>query len=251
MVKVNWSTFKSSVFFVLGFSLVFSILGVLLQTVLTNAGYAVQNWLARIGGAVIIFFGLNLMGLVKPKFLELEHKLSVKKRFNSSYVTSFIFGAAFAVGWSPCVSAALGAILALSATSPSSAFILLMAYTLGLGLPFLLLGIFASQANELIKQSVKWFKWFKYIHIFFGIILVIIGILIFVSQLNRIANFEFVASLLSSSSISVAGIDIMSLSLINLIIAFVAGLVSFLSPCVLPLLPGFLTYLASTSIKQK
>ena len=54
MVKINWDTFKSSVFFVLGFSLVFSLVGVLLQTVLTNVGYTVQNWLARIGGVIIV-----------------------------------------------------------------------------------------------------------------------------------------------------------------------------------------------------
>ena len=247
MVKINWDTFKSSVFFVLGFSLVFSLVGVLLQTILTNVGYTVQNWLARIGGVIIIFFGLYLMGLIKPKFLEQEHKLKIKRKFKSSYVTSFVFGAAFAVGWSPCVSAALGAILALSTSAPSSAFVLLMAYTLGLGIPFLIMGMFAGQASKLINKSVKWFK---YVHIFFGILLVVIGVLVFVNQLSRIANLEFVANLFGSG-ISAGGAEIMSLSLFNLAISFFAGVVSFLSPCVLPLLPGFLIYLTSTSKKDK
>ena len=246
MGKIDWDTFKSSVFFVLGFSLVFSLIGVLLQTVLTNVGYTVQNWLARIGGVIIIFFGLYLMGLIKPKFLEQEHKLKVKKKFKSSYITSFVFCAAFAVGWSPCVSAALGAILALSTSNPSSAFILLTAYTLGLGIPFLVMGMFAGQASKLINKTVKWFK---YVHIFFGVLLVIIGVLIFVNQLSRIANLEFVASLFGSG-VSGGGAEIMTLSFVNLGISFFAGIVSFLSPCVLPLLPGFLTYLASTSAKE-
>lgn len=245
-MKINWDTFKSSIFFVLGFSLVFSIVGILLQTVLTNVGYTVQNWLARIGGVIIIFFGLYLMGLVNPKFLQQEYKINVKRRFKSSYVTSFVFGAAFAVGWSPCVSAALGAILALSTSAPSSAFILLMAYTLGLGIPFLILGMFAGQASNLINKTVRWFK---YVHIFFGIILVAIGILVFVNQLSRIANLEFVANIFGTG-LSSGGSEVMSLSLFNIGVSFFAGIVSFLSPCVLPLLPGFLTYLASTSVNE-
>ncbi|MBT3866270.1 cytochrome C biogenesis protein [Candidatus Woesearchaeota archaeon] len=247
MVKIDWDTFKSSIFFVLGFSVVFSLVGVLLQTVLTSVGYSVQTWLARIGGVIIIIFGLYIMGLIKIKFLERDYSVSVKRKFKSSYLTSFVFGAAFAVGWSPCVSAALGAVLALSATSPSSAFILLMAYTLGLGIPFLILGMFASRASKLIQKATKWFK---YIQAFFGALLVIIGVLIFVSQLSRIANLEFVANLFGSSAISVGGSSVMSLSLLNLGIAFFAGIVSFLSPCVLPLLPGFLAYLTSVSVKQ-
>ena len=106
MVKIDWDTFKSSIFFVLGFSVVFSLVGVLLQTVLTSVGYSVQTWLARIGGVIIIIFGLYIMGLIKIKFLERDYSVSVKRKFKSSYLTSFVFGAAFAVGWSPCVSAA-------------------------------------------------------------------------------------------------------------------------------------------------
>ncbi|OGY43618.1 MAG: hypothetical protein A2729_03650 [Candidatus Buchananbacteria bacterium RIFCSPHIGHO2_01_FULL_39_14] len=247
MIKINIETFKSSLFFVLGFSLVFSLLGVLLQTVLTNVGYTVQNWLARIGGIIIIFFGLYLMGLIKPQFLATEHKLNIHQKFKSSYITSFVFGAAFAIGWSPCVSAALGAILALSTSQPSGAFILLVAYTLGLGLPFLLLGMFVGEAQKLISKTVRWFR---YIHIFFGLLLIIMGILIFVNQLNRIANLEIIVEIFGAG-LSTGGSEIMTLSIINIGISFFAGIVSFLSPCVLPLLPGFLTYLASTSSQQE
>lgn len=132
-MKRDWAVFTSSVFFVLGFSVVFSLLGVLLQTVLSAVGYTVQTWLARIGGVIIILFGLFLLGLIKPKFLIQDHKFRVKRKFKSHYTTSFVFGAAFAVGWTPCVTAALGAILALAATQSASAFLLLMTYTLGLG----------------------------------------------------------------------------------------------------------------------
>ena len=83
--------FLNSVAFVLGFSLVFALLGVLLNTVLEKSSYNVQTWLARIGGIIIILFGLYLVGLIKIPFLEKEHKLKVKKKFSITYITSFVF----------------------------------------------------------------------------------------------------------------------------------------------------------------
>ena len=106
--KRDWSVFISSVFFVLGFSVVFSLVGVLLQTALSHASSDVQVWLGRIGGTIIILFGLFLLNLFTPQFLKQNHVFAVKRKFKSYYLTSFVFGAAFAVGWTPCVSAALG-----------------------------------------------------------------------------------------------------------------------------------------------
>lgn len=240
--------FLSSFFFVLGFSVIFSLLGVLLQTVLEGSSYAVQEWLGRVGGVIIILFGLIVLKLIRISFLERDHKFSVKTRFKSHYLTSFVFGSAFAAGWTPCVSAALGAILALAVTTPGGAFFLLMAYTLGIGLPFLLVGLFASQAQNLINRAGKWLDYFQK---FFGVILIILGILIFVGQLNRIANLEVVVNFLGQLGVSTSiGGDIKSLNLLNLGIAFFAGLGSFLSPCILPIIPGFLSYLAATTPKK-
>jgi len=184
--------FVNSVFFVLGFALVFAALGVLLNTILEAVAFDVLVWLSRIGGIVIIFFGLYLTGLIKIKFLEQEHKIQVKKKFKSKYITSFVFGAAFAVGWSPCVGAVLGAILGLAATQPGVAFWLLLSYSIGFGMPFLIVGLFASQATEFINRFIHWVK---YINIVFGVILVILGILIFTQNLSRIANFELLTNL--------------------------------------------------------
>jgi len=183
----------NSVFFVVGFSVIFAILGVLLNTVLNSVAYGVQIWLSRIGGAVVIFFGLYLMGLLKIAFLDREHKFRVTQKFNSRYLTSFVFGAAFAVGWTPCVGAALGAILGLAVSAPGTAFYLLMSYSLGLGLPFIVVGLFASQAQAWIA---KLGTALKYVNITFGIILVILGVLVFTQSLSLIASFDFVNKLL-------------------------------------------------------
>lgn len=179
--------FVNSVFFVLGFSLVFATLGVLLNTVLERIAYDAQAWLARIGGAIIIFFGLYLVGLVKIPFLEREYKPRVNVTLKSRYATSFLFGLAFAAGWTPCVGAVLGGILGLAALEPGSAFTLLFAYSLGLGLPFLGVGLFASRASGFINRYAKYAR---YVNIAFGIILIALGILAFTQELNRIANLE-------------------------------------------------------------
>ncbi|MBI2052934.1 MAG: sulfite exporter TauE/SafE family protein [Candidatus Ryanbacteria bacterium] len=245
----NWKVFLASVFFVLGFSFVFSLVGILLQTVLASVSYAVQEWLGRIGGAVIIFFGLYLLGLVRLSFLEREHKFEVKRNLGSYYLTSFIFGAAFAVGWTPCVSAALGAILALAVTRASSAFFLLLAYTLGVGIPFLVVGFFTSQAQAFIKKASRSLVYIQY---FFGALLIIMGVFVFVGQLSRIANLEVLVNFLGRLNlVTGSGGSIASFTFVNLGIAFLAGLGSFLSPCILPLVPGFLSYLASSAVKEE
>ena len=179
--------FINSVFFVLGFSVIFALLGVLLNTVLSGVAYEAQTWLARIGGAIVIVFGLYLTGLLRIGFLEREHKFRVTRKFQSRYMTSFVFGSAFAAGWTPCVGAALGAILGLAAINPGSAFSLLMSYSLGLGLPFLAVGLFASGAADIIN---KYAKVFKYVNIIFGVVLIVLGVLVFTESLNLVANFE-------------------------------------------------------------
>lgn len=192
-VRARFDTLINTVFFVLGFSVIFALLGVLLNTVLETVAYDAQTWLARIGGAIIIFFGLYLTGVLRIGFLEREHKLRVTKKFSSRYVTSFVFGAAFAAGWTPCVGAALGAILGLASSAPGSAFTLLMVYSLGLGLPFLVVGFFASGAGKIIN---KYAGALHYVNIVFGILLILLGVLVFTENLNRIANLELLNSFL-------------------------------------------------------
>ncbi len=187
------STFMNSVFFVLGFAVVFAILGVILNAFLQDVAGEVQTWLARIGGTVVILFGLYLVGLIKIPYLERDHKIAVKRKFNSRYLTSFVFGSAFAAGWTPCVGAVLGAILGLAVASPGSAFTLLLSYSIGLGIPFLVVGYFATTAGNWIA---KYSGFLKYINLIFGILLIIIGVFAFTESLTLIASFEFLNKLI-------------------------------------------------------
>ena len=152
--------FLNSLAYVLGFTIVFSILGVLLNGILGSATYDVRIWLSRIGGIIIIAFGLYMLGLLKLEWLQGEHKFHFAN-IGNSYILSFLFGASFAVGWSPCVGAILGAILTLAATSPGSSFALLFSYSLGLGIPFLLAGAFVAQAQHFIKKAQPLMKYFS------------------------------------------------------------------------------------------
>lgn len=233
--------FLNTVFFVLGFSVVFSLLGVLLNSVFSTISYDLRIWVSYIGGAIIILFGLYLVGLLKIGFLEREHKLKSKK-FSISYVTSFVFGATFAAGWSPCVGAILGAILTLAATDPTSAFGLLFAYSLGLGVPFLLAGLFISQTTSFIEKLSPYLKYFNLIA---GVLLIILGILVFTDNLAQISNFFFASGFL--------GLDTMIVSNSSnptFLLSFFAGILSFFSPCILPLVPAFLSYISGVSFKE-
>jgi len=189
----RYEIFLNSAFFVLGFSLVFATLGVLLNSILSAVAPEVNTWLARIGGLIIIFFGLYLTRLIKVPFLERDYQFKVSKHFKSSYITSLLFGAAFAAGWTPCVGAVLGSILTLAAVNPSSSFFLLFAYSLGLGIPFLLVGLFTAQADRAILRLGNAVV---YINIAFGGLLIIIGILAFTESLGLLFNLEIINTLL-------------------------------------------------------
>lgn len=191
--KERWQIFLNSLFFVIGFSVVFAVLGVLLNGVLAHVAYAVQTWLSWIGGVVIIFFGLYLMGFFKIGFLEYDHKLNPTIHLRSRYLTSLLFGFAFAAGWTPCVGPVLGGILGLAASQPAAAFPLLLSYAFGLGVPFLVVGAFVSQAARWINRYATALH---YVTIAFGAILVVLGILVFTQDLTLVANFGFVNNLL-------------------------------------------------------
>lgn len=187
------SIFLNSFFFVLGFSIVFALLGVLLNGVLVHVAYAVQSWLAWIGGTIVIFFGLYLMGFFKIPFFEYDHKLNLHTKIRSRYITSFLFGLAFAAGWTPCVGPVLGGILGIAASAPSEAFYLLLAYAIGLGIPFLVVGLFVAQSASFIN---KYITRLTYVNPIFGAILVVFGILVFTQDLPLIANFGFINGIL-------------------------------------------------------
>ncbi|MBV9177187.1 MAG: cytochrome C biogenesis protein [Nitrososphaeraceae archaeon] len=188
------NVFLNTVYFVLGFSLVFSVLGVVLNSVLATYGNGFQHLLTSIGGIVIVAFGVYLILSTKLRTLNFEKKMTRLPRFKTSYVTSLVFGAAFAAGWTPCVGPILGSTFALAASHPAAAYNSLLAYSLGLGIPFLITGAFFSRATGLIRRMVKHLKYFN---LAMGGILIVVGILLFTNQLILLSNFPLVNQLIN------------------------------------------------------
>lgn len=188
LATARLNVFLNTVFFVLGFSLVFSVLGVMLNSVLSNIAADFTLWLARIGGAIIIGFGVYLLAAARIHVLNFERRITLSK-FKMSYPTSFVFGLAFAAAWTPCVGPILGSIFTLAATLPGQAFNLLFAYSLGLGIPFLLAGIFFSRSTGFVRKVSRHLRYFNLI---MGFVLIALGILVFTDQLVLIGNFPIV-----------------------------------------------------------
>ena len=181
--KIN--IIANTIFFVLGFSVIFSTLGVLINSILSENINQIANSLNWIAGIIIVIFGIFLIASTKINSLNKEKKFQIKN-FKSSYPMSFVFGLAFAIAWTPCVGPILGTILTLAATTPSISFTLLLAYSIGLGIPFILIGIFFSKSTKIISSMTKHLK---YYNIVLGGFIILLGILIFTNQLAYIANF--------------------------------------------------------------
>lgn len=164
-----------AVLFVLGFSVVFIILGAS-ATFLGSYLLARQRLFRAIGGAIIIIFGLHLAGLFKIKFLEYEKKVHLKKK-PVHMLGSFLIGAAFGLGWSPCVGPILAGILMLAATRDTvgKGIILLSFYSLGLAVPFLLASAGIRQVMVLFAK-IK--RYAKLISAASGVLLIAVGIMI-------------------------------------------------------------------------
>ena len=239
IAKSKEEIFLSSAFFVLGFTLVFSIMGVLLQTVLSRASLEAVNTVRLVGGSVIVAFGLLMIASTKYAipFFSVEHKLRVTK-FSNNYVTSSAFGIAFALGWTPCVGAILGSVYTLAAVSPGLGFLYLMAFSLGLGIPFLIAGAFISRVSGFIQRSGRFLRYFGIVS---GLFLVGVGLLVVTNYIGILQIFLNGVGPLGTLA------NPLGQSQLNFLIALAAGFLTFISPCILPLVPAFLAYVSGTS----
>ena len=215
--------------------------GVLLQTALSRAPFEVMDAIRLVGGTVILAFGV--MMIVSTRYaipiLGTEHKFHFRK-FNRSYLTSSAFGIAFALGWTPCVGAILGSVYTLASVSPTSGFLYLMAFSIGLGIPFLLAGAFVSRVSWFMRRTGRVLRYYGIIS---GILLVAVGLLVVTNYigvlqifLNGIGPLATLANPLSQSQLS-------------LLVALAAGFLTFVSPCILPLVPAFLAYVSGSSLE--
>ncbi len=239
--RAREAVFLNSAFFVLGFTLVFSIVGVLLNTALSGASQETLGTARLIGGAVIMALGVLMVVSFRfaIPFFSVEHKVHVKK-FRNSYVTSSVFGVAFALGWTPCVGAILGSVYTLAAVSPGLGFLYLMAFSLGLGIPFLIAGAFISRVSGFLKRTGRFLRYFSVIS---GLFLMGMGLFVVTGYIGNLQIYLNKVGPLASLA------DPLGQSQLNFLIALSAGFLTFISPCILPLVPAFLAFVSGTSVE--
>jgi cytochrome c-type biogenesis protein len=180
------TTFAHGVAFVLGFSLVFVLLGVA-ASALGGLLYDVRTWLGRIGGFVVIIFGLHMIGVFRIPILEYDTRLQKLPDPKFGYLSSVLMGVFFSAGWSPCVGPVLGAILtlAMNGGSISKGVIMLSAYSAGLAIPFLIAALGIGWVTTILR---RYGKVMRYTEIVMGILMVIIGVMLTTGAFNVIAT---------------------------------------------------------------
>ncbi len=175
-----------SIFFVLGFSVIFICLGASASLV----GKFLASYITvftKIAGVLVIIFGLYLIGAVRIGWLNYEKRINIKKP-SSGFLGAFVIGLAFGFGWTPCVGPILGGILSLAATQKTmlKGMLLLAVYSLGLGIPFIVTG-FAIGAFMTFFQRYK--KFIRLGEIVAGLLLIAVGCLMFFDSLSILVRF--------------------------------------------------------------
>ena len=173
--------FLHSLSFVLGFSLVFTMMGVLVGL----AGIVISPYsvvVRQVVGSLLIVFGLFMLAALRVPWLNYERRLAPSLGTTTGYLRSFLTGSIFCLAWTPCVSPLLSSVLTLalgSETAWQGAY-LLAVYSLGLGLPFLIIGAAFGSITPLLRRINRYSNW---IYIISGLLLIAVGILILTNRL--------------------------------------------------------------------
>lgn len=228
--------------FVIGFSLVFIIGWGGAATLLGQVFGQYKTIIAQIGGIIVIMFGLATLDIIQlPWFYYSDTRPSFRGT-TGTFAGSGLMGLFFAAGWSPCIGTTLGAILTLgfSQQTVGQAMWLSSAYSLGLGIPFLILALGLNQATGWVHKMSRYIRTFKIVS---GVLIIAIGVLLLTNWMSLISIWAFRNNLF---------IDVFSIStgIPSYLTAVAAGLLSFFSPCVLPLVPAYLGYLSGHALKK-
>jgi cytochrome c-type biogenesis protein len=176
----------TSVFFVIGFSIVFVALG----ASATFVGKLLAKHmiiLTRIAGIVIVILGLHLLGVMRIGWLNYEKRLKIK-RFRPGFLGAVMIGFAFGFGWTPCIGPILAGILALAAGQETviKGMLLLAVYSSGLGIPFIITGLAVGMFMRFFERYKRFIRWGEIIA---GLFLIGIGVLIFFNSLQVLFRY--------------------------------------------------------------
>lgn len=207
--------------FVLGFSTVFILLG-LGASAIGSFLFDLRPYLTRIGGVIVIVFGLHMTGIIRISYLEYDVRRQQTPDRRMGYLSSFLLGVFFSAGWSPCVGPILGTILTLSLNTGSltQGFWLLVAYSAGLAIPFLIAAVEIGLVTSAIK---RYGAVMRYVEVAMGIIMIIVGFILFFGRFEQIATLGFFFTTIDEVKVGTYLLIILgSLILLGLIPAYIA-----------------------------
>lgn len=233
--------FLHALLFVAGFSLVF-IAGWGGSVTLVGQFFgAYKRIIAQIGGIIVIMFGLATLEVIRLPWFYADTRAQFSGK-TGTFGGSALMGIFFAAGWSPCIGATLGAILTmgLSQQTVGQAMWLASGYSLGLGIPFLAMALGLERATGWVR-SVERYR--RAIRTASGIFIIAIGVLLLTNTMTLISIWAFKNGLYVERFALFAAAP-------TYFTAIVAGLLSFLSPCVLPLVPAYLGYLSGHTFQK-
>jgi len=233
--------FLHALVFVIGFSAVFIIGWGGAATVLGQLFGQYKTIIGQLGGVVVIMFGLATLDIIRLPWFYTDTRPTLTGR-TGTFASSALMGLFFAARWSPCNGATLGAILTLgiSQQTVGQAMWLSSGYSLGLGIPFLILALGLNRATGWVRKMTRHVRIFKLIS---GILIITIGVLLLTNWMSLISIWAFKNKLF---------IDVFSIStgVPSYLTAILAGTLSFFSPCVLPLVPAYLGYLSGHALRN-
>jgi len=233
--------FLHALLFVFGFSPVFVIGWGGSVTASGQLFGTYKRVIAQIGGVIVIAFGLATLEVIRIPWFFADTRAQYTGQ-RGTFGGSALMGIFFAAGWSPCIGATLGAILTmgLSQQTVGQAMWLASGYSLGLGIPFLAMAVGLERASGWIKRMRPYQKYFKLAS---GLFIIAIGVLLLTNTMSLIAIWAFKNGYFIESFSTYAAAP-------TYITAIIAGLLSFLSPCVLPLVPAYLGYLSGHTMQN-
>ena len=236
------AVFLHAALFVFGFSLVFVVGWGGAATLLGQAFGQYKSLLGKIGGVLVILFGLATLRVLNIPWLYYDTRPQWNAGRKANPLSSALMGMFFAAGWTPCIGTTLGAILTLgfSQQTAGQAMVLSSGYALGLGFPFLLIGLVMDRASEFARRMRGHLRTIETIS---GLFLIVIGLMMLTGRITLIAIWAQRNGVFLDLPLGGALLPTYS-------IAMLAGLLSFFSPCVLPLVPAYVGYLGGRAFGE-